>query len=78
MPAIDTKTSAPQRQLTVRISRGTGDGSLFTVTLDGISLEADADGTTLAIDTGNLVAYALSSKTTTDTWSRPSPPRRRA
>ena len=28
MPAMDTKTSAPQRQLTVRISRGTGDGSL--------------------------------------------------
>ncbi|HEX3806145.1 MAG TPA: hypothetical protein VHV52_05115, partial [Gaiellaceae bacterium] len=47
---------------------GATDGSLFTVTLNGISLEADADGATLSIDGGNLAAYALSSNTTSDTW----------
>ncbi|HVW88076.1 MAG TPA: hypothetical protein VHC01_01295, partial [Gaiellaceae bacterium] len=47
---------------------GTGDGSLFTVKLDGIDVDAGDANTSLTIDGGDLHAYALGSSSTSDTW----------
>ena len=57
-----------QRRDSVDTPDGTGDGSLFTTTLNGISLDAGDADTALTIDGGNLSAYALESNSTADTW----------